>query len=182
MLLPTTVHAGEACSAKSSTEIAKVFTDAISINDRFKKSIDDADRTAYDSLRPQVESFSEENLFPCVRRAAKILSKRNEPILMLNLLRLAVSYENSADETISYSLGVIFARNPGAIENGVKEFSESQRETLAKSIQFGWQNVKSGLSPAVIRDRDERLAKLSSYSSVAIEVTITMGGGRPLVR
>src|SRR6266404_2838542 len=68
VLLPTTVHAGEACSAKSSTEIAKVFTDAISINDRFKKSIDDADRTAYDSLRPQVESFSEENLFPCVRR------------------------------------------------------------------------------------------------------------------
>ena len=182
MLLPITVRAGEACSAKSSTEIAKVFTDAISLNDRFKKSLDDADRSAYDSLRPQVERFSEEDLFPCVRRAAKILSKGAEPVLMQNLLRLALSYENSADETIPYSLGIIFAHNPGAIENGIKEFSEIQRQTLTKSIQWGWQNVKSGLSTAVIRDRDERLAKLSSYSLVATVMTIAMGGGRPLVR
>ena len=175
--LPITAHAGETCSGKSSTEIAKVFTNAISLNDRFKKSVDDADHTAYDSLRPKGESFGEETLFPCVKRAAKILSKRNDPILMQKLLRLTVSYENSADESISYSLGVIFAHNPGAIENGIKEFSETQRQTLTKSVQWGWQNVKSGLSPAVIRDREQRLAKLSSYSLVATVMTIARRGG-----
>jgi len=72
--LPITAHAGETCSGKSSTEIAKVFTNAIRLNDRFKKSVDDADHTANDSFRPEVESFGEETLFPCLKRAAKILS------------------------------------------------------------------------------------------------------------
>ena len=176
-ILPITANAGETCSAKSSTEIAKVFTNAISLNDRFKKSVNDADPTAHNSLRPKIESFSEETLFPCVKRAAKILSKRNDPILMQKLLRLTIEYENSADESISYSLGVIFAHNPGVIENGIKEFSETQRQTLAKSVEWGWQNVKSGLSPGVIRDRERRLAKLSSYSLVATVMTIAIGGG-----
>jgi len=56
---------------------------------------------------------------------------------MEKLLRLTVSYENSADESISYSLGVIFAHNPGAIENGIKEFSEIQRASSDKKCSVG---------------------------------------------
>jgi hypothetical protein len=158
----TTATARETCTGKSAPEVSSVFAKAIDLNDSFKKSAADKDETAYRSLRAQVEHDSEETVFPCVRRAEQILSRRNDPTLMKQLLKLVVSYENSADEAVSASLGRIFARNPAAIEHGIQGFPDVERKLIASSIQAGWTNTKKGLASTLVRDRDKRIKRLTS--------------------
>jgi hypothetical protein len=153
------VYADGNCT-KSSTAIIKVFDQGIALNEKYKKSVASGDPTSYRQLRVQVEKLNEENVIPCVERAGEILSTLNEPRLVHKLLQLVVSYENSADETISYSLGLIFGANPQMRENALKRFTPSESKLIVERLEGGWLNAKSNFKKEVIKDRKQRLQKL----------------------
>jgi hypothetical protein len=150
-----------ACESKNPAYVADVLTHGIDLNETFKQSVKSGDQANYLALRKQVEHNDEEVVMPCVRRAAQILSKRSDPALMHKFMGLIISYENSADETISHSIGEVFAADPQAIESGIKKFSRTERQAIIDSILMGWTNVKPGLNAALIIDREKRIKHLT---------------------
>ncbi len=153
-------QAGGVCRAKNSTAIINVFEQAITLNEKFKKSVGMSDNEEYRRLRKNTEKFNEETVMPCVRRAAQLLSKRSKLVLMHEFMKLVISYENSADETISYSIGEVFAANPKIIESAIKEFPDNGRKLISNSVLTGWESVKPGLDAAIATNRDERIKRL----------------------
>ena len=164
--LPAFAHADGNCRAKDSAEIIKIFNHGITLNQKFKKSVGGGDKDEYRKLRKSSEQYDEGTVIPCVRRVPQLLSKRSSPALMHKLMQLVISYENSADETVSYSMGKVFAANPEAVESGIKEFPKNGRKLIANSVQTGWVNVKAGLNAALVANRDERIKKLEQNIGV----------------
>lgn len=158
--LSAVAHADGNCHTKSSAAITKVFNQGIALNEKFKKSVAGGDQAAYQLLRAQVEKLNEGKVIPCVERAGEILSAVDEPKLAHKLLQLVLSYENSADETISYSLGLIFGANPQVLEDAIKRFSTSEHKLIAERLEVGWLNAKPKFKKEVIKDREQRLQKL----------------------
>src|SRR2546423_7600963 len=142
ILLSAYAYAEGNCPAPDSAAIAMVFDQGIALNEEFKKSVSRKDQTTYSALRRRVEELNVERIMPCVERAQGILSVRDERELAYKLLQLVVSYENSADETISYSLGMIFGTNPEVLENGLRRFGPAEREVVAARLEIGWLNTK----------------------------------------
>lgn len=155
-------QANEHCRAKGNSQIIEAFNKAKLLNTRFKASVGQADEGRYQRLRKEVEQYSETTVMPCVSSAAQRMAKRADPRLMLALMELLVSYENSADETISYSMGKLFAADPAAVERALETFSPIERKLIANSIETGWINVKPEYSSALRKNREERLKKLLS--------------------
>ena len=153
-------HADGNCRTKDSAAIIKIFNQGITLNEKFKKSVGGGDKDEYRKLRKGSEQYDEETVMPCVRRAAQLLSKRSNPALIHKLMELVISYANSADETVSYSMGKVFAANPEAIESSIKEFPKDGRQLIAISVQTGWANVKPGLNTALVANRDARIKQL----------------------
>jgi DNA invertase Pin-like site-specific DNA recombinase len=152
----------EHCRAKGNPQIIEVFNTAKLLNARFKASVGRPGEGEYQRLRKEVEQYGETTVMPCVSRAAQRMAKRADPRLMHGLMELLVSYENSADETMSYSMGRLFAADPAAVERALKAFSPIERKLISDSIQAGWINVKPEYSSALGKDREERLEKLLS--------------------
>lgn len=162
VFLSAVAHADGRCHVKSVAAIIKVFDQGIVLNDKFKKSVVEGNQAAYQSLRIQVEKLNEEDVIPCVERAGEILSKTDASKLAHKLLELVISYENSADETISYSLGLIFGANPQSLESAIKSFSPSEQKLISERLKIGWLNAKSKFKNEVIEDRERRLLQLGS--------------------
>ena len=162
VFLPAFAYAEGNCPARDSTAITRVFDQGIALNEEFKKSVSSKDQATYQALRKQVEHLNVERVMPCVERAQGILSVRDERELAYKLLQLVVSYENSADETISYSLGMIFGVNPQVLENGLSRFGSVERKVVAARLEVGWLNAKVKFKKNVIADRERRLQKLRS--------------------
>jgi hypothetical protein len=152
----------ENCRAKGALEIIKVLDKGLVLNDKFKKSVGGPDKDEYQRLRKEIEQYDEGTVMPCVRRASQLMAKQEDPVLMHKLMELVISHENSADETISYTMGKLFATNPVAVERALEQFPFNGRKRISDSIQTGWINVKPELSPALGKSRDERLKKLLS--------------------
>ena len=150
----------EVCHSKNSSGIIQIFDKGIVLNEKFKKSVEGNDKDEYQRLRKKIEQYDEGVVMPCVGRASQLMSSRSNSALMHKLMELVISYENSADETISYEMGRLFAVNSKAVEHTIKEFPPSGKKIILKSIQTGWINVKPELSPSVGKSGDERLKKL----------------------
>ena len=71
------------------------------------KASDDA---RYQGLRRQVKQYGEETGMPCVREAQQFLLRESDEALLRKLMEFTVSYENSADETLSEAMATIFAK------------------------------------------------------------------------
>lgn len=151
---------GSGCAGKSPREISRVFDRAIAANEQFKNAVNDWDEPAYRMLRAQVEHYGEEIAFPCASRAASILAKKYDKKLMRDLMRFAISFENSADETLSYSFGIIFTSNPSAIEHSIKIFSSDEQAIIANTVEAGWENTKREVAANIVKDRDARITRL----------------------
>lgn len=149
------------CSARPS-EVIQVLHKGITLNEKFKKTVGGGDTSEYQRLRKDSEKYDETTVMPCVRRAAQLLTKSSNSALMHKLMELVISYENSADETVSYSMGKIFAGNPAVIEHSIKKFPAVGRRLILNSVQTGWVNVGPGLPPAVVKSRNERIKHLRS--------------------
>lgn len=119
-----------------------------------------ADKDECQRLRKELEQYNQEKVMPCVRRASQHMASHADPLIMHKLMELVISYENSADGTISNSMGKLFATDPATVERGLKEFPVMGRRLIADSVQTGWTNVKAGLAAACRKNRDERLKKL----------------------
>jgi hypothetical protein len=143
------------------TIIIQVFEHGIQLNEEFKHSVNGGDEAKYRELRDQVEKFDEKQMEPSEKQAAKILSKNSQHRLAESLLRVVVSNENSADETLPDLLGTIFGKNPSTIEQAVKRFSRVERKIILNSLEFGWADVKTDFNATTIADRDGRLHRLS---------------------
>jgi DNA invertase Pin-like site-specific DNA recombinase len=160
--LPASAQGDAHCPAKGNPQIIEVFNTAKLLNARFKASLGRPDEGEYQRLRKEVEQYGETTVMPCVSRAAQRMVNRADPRLMHGLMELLVSYENSADETMSYSMGKLFAADPAAVERALKAFSPSERKLISNSIQAGWINVKLEYSSALGKNREERLKELLS--------------------
>lgn len=153
--------ADNSCRASNSQAVIEIFDQGIALNEKFKTSVNGSDKDQYRTLRKQSESFGEKQLMPCVQRAARLLSKKSNLQLMKKLMEVVISYENSADETISYSIGSVFAANPDAVEVGIKSFPKASRQQIAEAIRAGWINVKPKVETGLAKDRDDRLRTLA---------------------
>lgn len=159
--MPTVVSAKDFCSAGNLQTIIPVLDQGIALNEKFKASVNKEDQDQSRKLRKQNESYTEEKVMPCVRRAAQLLSVSSNTQLMRKLMEVVVSYENSADETISYSIGSVFSANPDAIEIGIKSFPTESRRLIAEAVRTGWINAKPKVDSAVVKDRNDRLKHLA---------------------
>ena len=156
----SSAEASAACRGRSIEEISWVFDHAIDINNRFKTAVRNGDDKNYYALRHEIEHYSEGIAFPCVRRVAAILVKENDNMLMHDLMRFVVSFENSADETLSAAFGRIFADNPQAIERTIKKFPSAERAIIVQSVRAGWENTKKGIASNIVKDRETRINRL----------------------
>lgn len=156
------ISAVDSCSRSSAHKVEAIFAEAIVLNQSFQKSAQNSDTNdeKYRVLRKRSEQNYEGKLMPCIKRATQLLSKDTNIKLMQKLMQLVVSFENTADETLSYSMGKVFAANPQIIEVSMKKFSDSERRVIATSVQLGWTNVRPGLAPTLVKDRDMRVKNL----------------------
>jgi hypothetical protein len=146
---------------KGVDEIITVFHTGINLNERFKISVTESDHEKYLKLRAESESYDKEKLLPCMHSATDILSKKKDPKLANAMLRVAISYVNSANEEIPDMLGEIFGKNPDAIIGPISELSLSDQKLVISLLRFGWANVKQEFSPKIIEDRQVQLHQLS---------------------
>jgi hypothetical protein len=165
--LPAFAQDKKTCSAKGSAEIVKIFKEGRGLNQRFKETVAGPGQGSRANLRAALEQYDESRLMPCVRHAAQRLAAHADPVLMHELLVLVISYENSADETLSYAMGSVFGADPAAVERALKAFPAADRKRVHDRIQAGWANVKLDLPPALRKNRDARLANLLASGATA---------------
>jgi len=155
-------NATAACQAKDASQIAAALTRGIALNERFKRSAKSGDDARYQDLRKQVERYGEETAMPCVRKAQQFLERESDEALLRKLMDFTVSYENSADETVSEAMATIFARRPDAVAQMLQSFSPARGKVLMRSIESGWPGVAEILTAAERQEREAQLRALRS--------------------
>lgn len=122
-----------AVSSFSRVDIIRVFKYAVHFNEVFKTSTFGDEN--YKKIRELLELYDEMILAPCYRGSVEILSKSNDQDLTLEMLKLLISYENSADEELSYGLAEVYAKNPNLIETTLKNFNVEIQKGLTKRLE-----------------------------------------------
>lgn len=160
VLISCAVETHATCETRSAVYVIDVLGHSIVLNEEFKHSMNSGDDARYRSLRQQVEQYSEETTMPCMRRAKNLLVEKPDQKLILKLMEFVVSYENSADETVSSVMASVFVTHPNAVENELKRFPPLQRNIVLGSIEAGWADASKKLSAVKRRDRETRLRSL----------------------
>jgi hypothetical protein len=132
------------CKAKSATDIMAALDRGIELNERFKRSAR-ATSARYQSLREQAEQYDEATTMPCAEKAGALLQRELDVNLLRQLMRLTVSYENSADERIALALAGVLRRHPQAVSDGIEAFSPAEARLLLRSMEFGWINIRDAV-------------------------------------
>jgi len=127
------------------------------LNAAFKQAAAQSSQDEYLRLRKALERYGEEQLMPCVRSASQSLAVHPDPSLTRQLMALLVSYDNAADETLSYAVARLFAVDPAAVEHAYRSFGPDDRRRMAERIRAGWTNVRPELRTALRRPLDARL-------------------------
>lgn len=148
------------CEGKSSAQIAQILSRGIDLNERFKRSVKAGDEAAYRSLRQQHEQYSENVAMPCLRKASQLIAHEVDEPLLEKSIAFSISHENSADETVSEAMAVVFAHQPVAIETSMSRLSPSRARVLLRSIESGWPAVRKSLESSARQDRDSQLKAL----------------------
>jgi hypothetical protein len=145
-------------------EILRIFKQAIALNEDFKSSKRVTSLEEDKRKRAALELYHEEELAPRVAVCVSLLSSGSDGQLAREFFNLLVSYENSADEELSFALGEIFLSNPEVVEKTVPQFAEPQQQLLYKRLEWGWINVadQRDSSDPRIEDRRRRLESLRS--------------------
>lgn len=154
-LWPTLTEA--VCQTKNAAQVVQVLGRGIDLNERFKRSVNSGDESAYKALRKQNEQYSEETALPCVQRAVELLDQELDEALLRKLMEYTVSRQNSADETVSEAMATAYARHPDAVAAGVALFAPARTRILLRSIESGWSGVRKTLEPAVRQEREGQL-------------------------
>lgn len=141
--------------------LVQVFEQGIELNEEFKKSASESDKSKYRQLSPRVEEYYQKRMWPAEERAATILAKHADPKLALVFLRGVLSFANFADESLADVLGRLYGKNPNVIIQALRDFSDADRKIVVSELTLGWGNVKSDFNPKIIDSRDARLHELA---------------------
>jgi hypothetical protein len=162
ILIAATAFAAEvsACVTKNARHVSGALDYGIELNERFKLTVNSGDESAYRALRSKLEQYSEEVAMPCVLRAQELLLRQHDQGLMRKLLEFVVSYENSADETISMAVATVFATRATETGAALQRFSPVQRKLVARSIESRWSQASRNLSVEQRRIGEAELKKL----------------------
>ena len=98
---------------KQIAHFTDVFKRAIYLNENFKKA---ATLEEQQLRRSKLEQFHEDTLMPAYEECVKYLSGKSDENLTILLFDLLVSYENSADEELSYEFGELYYNNADLVE------------------------------------------------------------------
>jgi len=168
--LPSILFAQEGtCAAKKSAEMQAVFAQAVKINDDFKHSAAaPADMAKYKALRAKVEEYDEENTLPCVEAAAKLVVRSPDKMLARSLLALVAAYENSADESISYSVAQFFVGRPAMFRDVLRQMPPASQCAVLGRLGSGWNNLKHETEAKLAMDRELALRKLTAETRCGV--------------
>ena len=147
------------CPASASQDIAAIIDKGIKLNEEFKNN---SSTTYYKKLRDNNEKFYEENSLPCVKKAGSILGQKKNKKLAHSFFRFIVSHNNSADEELSYILGILWAESPATITEAIKNLPKKDKDFIVEQTKFGWMNVKTNFNQEIVLDRDKVIATLSN--------------------
>jgi hypothetical protein len=146
------------------SEVIKIFKKAIDLNEDYKSTQDKITFYEYLEKRGKLEEFDEEILAPRLSDCAKLLSSGKDIVLATQFFNLLISYQNSADEQLSFTLGEIFQNNPELVIETFKvnTYNETDQSVLYRYIEWGWVNIICGrkVSESIFRDRKHTLEKL----------------------
>lgn len=133
----------QSCSGQvsSRSEVITVFKEAIDLNENFKSKFKKMPLDKYDEMRKKLEKYHEQVLTPKLPECVNLLSSGRDNDLAVEFLRLLISFENSADEQLSFSFGEIFINNPILVVQGFDKFDKSEQDLLYRQLQWGWMNV-----------------------------------------
>ena len=143
-------------------KIVSVFKKAIELNEDFKKTVNTIPLNDHLKKREELEKFNEEVLAVRIEDCVKLLSAGGDTKLAAEFFKLLISYENSADERLSYALGKVFLHNPDLIIETFDKFKKSEQQYLYKTLEWGWRNViyVKSKSDITLQDRSKRLNDL----------------------
>ena len=143
-------------------EVLGVFKEAIELNEDFKKTVGKISLDEHKKKRRKLEKFNEEVLRLKIKDCVKLLSSGSDTNLAVEFLRLLISYENSADERLSFALGEVFLHNPDVAIETFDKFKKPDQQYLYEKLEWGWRNAIYGkdISKPIIEDRTRRLKEL----------------------
>lgn len=150
----------------SREEIIGVIQTAIELNEDFKRVLNKTE-SEYREKRAKTEKYHEEVVAPMLDDLERLLSTGRDIDLARNFFNLIISYENSADEQLSYTLGEIFLENPNLIEEAFYNLDKRKQKFIYNQIEWGFENVvysKDNKSEQRIRERYELLRYLKSMT------------------
>lgn len=145
-------------------EIIEVFKYAIKLNEDFKQTVSKIPLSEHKEKRYMVEKYHEEVLSPTLVEAVKLFSSGEDLDLAIEFCNVLISYENSSDEQLSFSLGEVFYANPELIEKTFLVFERTKQQFLYRQLEWGFENViyYKDKSDRKIINRIERLRILKS--------------------
>lgn len=121
-------------------EVINIIKRAIELNKDFKSTIN-KDDGKYRKKRAEVEKYYEEILSPTLADVARLLSTDRDIDLAVEFFNLLISYENSADELLSYTLGEIFFKNPDFVNEVFCKLDKAKQEFIYRQLEWGFENV-----------------------------------------
>ena len=122
-------------------QVVEIFSKAIKLNEKFKAGVKKDPLKIQQKRRRETEQYDETILPLALKNSIKLLSSGNDKELAICFFNLLISYENSADEELSYTLAEIYSKNPDLIIKVFNNFNYTQRLYLYKELIWGWENI-----------------------------------------
>lgn len=155
--------ANESTQALKRETVLAIFNKAIELNEDFKHSVKTLPLEAQQKKRKIVEEYHENQLTEALEECVNLLSSGSDVLLADRFFDVLLSFENSADETLSYVFGEIFLNNPDLIINTFKKFKKTEQKILYQRLEWGFKNItiQKKISEKVLKDRLEKMKQLN---------------------
>jgi hypothetical protein len=152
---------------KYDASVHKIFNRAIFLNENLKKLADSISLEKYQQLLSALESFHEDTLNPAFSSCVKYLSSGKDSALSFHLLKLLLSFENSADESLTTGFAEIYYYNPDLVEITFNKFDSQEKKKLLKRLLEGWLNFTYSIekTESLLKKMNIRLNVFSSKIS-----------------
>jgi len=123
---------------RNKEEIIVVFNRAILLNENFKASVGLVPFKEHSSQRKHLEKFHEDTLSYAMSDCVLLLLKHENAKLLGSFFDVYISYSNSADEQLGFTLLDIFNNNPDLFLKTFKTLSHQGKTYVYKNIKYFW--------------------------------------------
>jgi hypothetical protein len=155
LLCGSSAHA--ACPAKDLKDLRAVLQKGIALRESFEAALGQGDENKYQSMRADLERFTEETLSPCLEIASKKIASRQATSLTCKALEVIRRFDASADEQFLEALARIFSSVPNETRACVLKLGRDELVAAVEQLR----NAASvfagpeGLSPKLARMLDQ---------------------------